>query len=92
MVHGSSTIEIVSTASKLFTCICDIPVLSPLKPLGSILVTICDHVAALEGNKEAAIVLAERVNWAVQVLVNRARDLDGAMPGNYFDNIKNLEK
>ncbi|KAG8928252.1 hypothetical protein FRC00_001811 [Tulasnella sp. 408] len=92
MARISSTLEIVSTASKLFTCICDIPVLSPLKPLGSILVTICDHVAALEGNKEAAIVLAARVNRAVQVLVNRARDFDGAMPGSYFDDIKILEK
>ncbi|KIO15927.1 hypothetical protein M407DRAFT_13071, partial [Tulasnella calospora MUT 4182] len=73
------------------TPIPSINVLSPLKPLGSILVTICDHVVALEGNKEAAIVLAERVNRAVQVLVNRARDLDGAMPGSYLDDIKNLE-
>ncbi|KAG9045680.1 hypothetical protein FS837_005864 [Tulasnella sp. UAMH 9824] len=91
MARISSTLEIVSTAAKLFSCICDIPVLSPLKPLGSTLVTICDHVAALEGNKEAAIILAERVNRAVQVLVNRARDFDGAMPGNYFDDIQNLE-
>lgn len=36
--------------------------------------------------------LAERVNRAVEVLTNRARNLDGVVPGNYTDDIKSLEE
>ncbi|KAG8945539.1 hypothetical protein FRC04_000742 [Tulasnella sp. 424] len=87
----ASTLEIVSTVGKLVTAISDVPALSALKPIGGLLVTICDHVEALESNKDAAITLVERVNRAVEVLTNRAQNLDGVVPGNYSDDIKSLE-
>lgn len=45
----------------------------------------------MQKEKEAAIMLAKRVHSAVRVLTNRTRDMDGDMPGNYLENIKNLE-
>lgn len=43
MSKSSSAIEIVATAAKLLADIGEIPVLSPLKPIGGILLTICQH-------------------------------------------------
>ncbi|KAG8961721.1 hypothetical protein FRC00_011496 [Tulasnella sp. 408] len=91
MSKSSTAIEIAATASKILTDICDIPPLSPLKPLINIAGTICEHAAAVNENKEAVIMLAKRVNSTVHILINRARDFKGPMPGNYMDDIKILE-
>ncbi|KAG8955029.1 hypothetical protein FRC00_005626 [Tulasnella sp. 408] len=91
MSKCSSAIEIVATAAKLLADIGEIPVLSPLKPIGGIVLTICEHAAAVKVNKEAAITLADQANNVIRVLANRTRDLDGAMPGGYFGDIESLQ-
>ncbi|KAG8960745.1 hypothetical protein FRC00_014240 [Tulasnella sp. 408] len=78
MSKTSSRIEIATTVSQLLRDISDIPVLSPLKPLGNILVTIGERAAMVEGNKETVIMLAARVDRAVRVLINQTRDLTAA--------------
>ncbi|KAG8939243.1 hypothetical protein FRC04_006798 [Tulasnella sp. 424] len=87
----SSALEIFSTTGKFIAAFGDVPALSALKPIGSILVAICDHVTALRDNEEAAIMVAERVDQAVRVLINHTQDLDGATLGNYRVDIKNFE-
>ncbi|KAG8895102.1 hypothetical protein FRC00_007988 [Tulasnella sp. 408] len=91
MSNTSSAIEIATTTCKLFAGMCDIPGLSSLKPLGSILVTICEHVSALQENKEASITLADRVGLVAQVLVNCAEERGAAMPEYYSYQIGNLK-
>ncbi|KAG8906729.1 hypothetical protein FRC01_007910, partial [Tulasnella sp. 417] len=91
MSETSANLAIAATVSQLLADIGEIPVLSPLKPLGSILVTIFEHAAVIEGNKEAVIMLTERVDSVVRVLINRTRDLDSAMPRNYLEGIRRLE-
>ncbi|KAG8945113.1 hypothetical protein FRC04_001179 [Tulasnella sp. 424] len=88
---SSATLEIVSRAINLVTAISDVPVMSVLKPIGGILRTICDHLSALEDNKEAVIKLAKRVNQVVEVLTNRTQNLNGIVPGNYSNDIQRLE-
>ncbi|KAG8928355.1 hypothetical protein FRC01_006080, partial [Tulasnella sp. 417] len=75
-------------ACKLFMSMCDMPGLSSLKPLGSILVIICEHVSVLQENNEAAVTLAERVARVAQVLINSK---GSAVRGSYFREIKALE-
>ncbi|KAG8926808.1 hypothetical protein FRC00_002538, partial [Tulasnella sp. 408] len=91
MSRTSSVIEIVATASKLLADISDTRVLSPLKPVGVTLLAICEHAAALKGNQEAAVMLAERLNCVVRALANRPQDFEGDMAGNYLEDVKNLE-
>ncbi|KAG8901683.1 hypothetical protein FRC01_009772 [Tulasnella sp. 417] len=91
MSSSCSKVEIAAIASKLLADMGDIPVLSPLKPIGSLLGTIFEHATIVEGNQEAVITLVERIDRAVRVLINRARESDGALPRDYLEAIARLE-